>query len=116
MQCLIQIYVGWKGFEVEYGVTVSSTAVKLHGSFSVGLLEDIYYLDFAQFYNSLPPGSHVRFAEGTRAGIGRGLKIIALHRAYSLPLDQGDCAFDHATIDTVQNLIIALFAIQEAVA
>ena len=90
-----QIYLLRKGFEISRGVY--NTKVKCFvGSVSPTLTDEMYFPDIKAFYDSVPEGSEIWYADGERAGFGRGLLIIAMHRAYSLPVAQGNCAVTYA--------------------
>jgi hypothetical protein len=51
----------------------------------------MYFPQIKAFYDDCPVGSEIWYTDGERAGFNRGLLIIAMHRAYSLPVAQGNC-------------------------
>jgi len=85
-----QIYLLRKGFEILRNVS-NTKSMCFVGSFSPTLTDEMYFPQIKAFYDDCPVGSEIWYTDGERAGFNRGLLIIAMHRAYSLPVAQGNC-------------------------
>ena len=86
-----QMYLLRKGFKILRNVS-NTKPMCFVGSFSPTLTDEMYFPEVKAFYDSCPEDSEIWYPDGERAGFGRGLLIIAMHRAYSLPVAQGNCA------------------------